>query len=65
MAGDQLGGLNITYKGVIKRDEIVFQKCIQSGVPLMMVLSGGYQKINGALIGESLLNLHDKFNILG
>ena len=42
LVNDQLGQLNITKEGIIKRDELVFRKCLDGGVPIVMLLSGGY-----------------------
>ena len=41
---DLLGGLGLTMKGVRKRDAFVFGCCRSSGVPVTVVLSGGYAK---------------------
>jgi len=42
LEGDPLGNMNLSAETVIKRDEIVFRECLRRGVPVMMVLSGGY-----------------------
>lgn len=43
LLGDPLGDLNITERGIVKRDEIVFRLAIEKyKVPIVMVLSGGY-----------------------
>ncbi len=41
-SGDQLGGLNITLDGLKHRDEMVFTKAKEKGVPVVTVLAGGY-----------------------
>ena len=46
LEGDPLGALNITDKGIIRRDETMIEMCIRRKVPVVMVMSGGYQKIN-------------------
>ena len=46
--GDQLGGLKLTAAGVRKRDELVFAECFGRGVPVALVLSGGYAARPGA-----------------
>jgi len=40
--GDQLGSLRLTMKGLRKRDEIVFRECAKHGVPVCVVVAGGY-----------------------
>jgi histone deacetylase 11 len=54
MQGDPLGQLNISPQGVIERDEIVFQMAFERKIPIVMVLSGGYQKSNAPNIAESI-----------
>ena len=39
---DQLGGLALTKAGLEERDRMVIGTCRDAGVPLVMVLSGGY-----------------------
>jgi histone deacetylase 11 len=63
MKGDPLGRLNISPEGVIKRDETVFRIAFDKKVPIVMVLSGGYQKTNAPTIAESIENLVQKFNL--
>ena len=40
--GDQLGSLRLTRKGLKKRDEIVFGECVKHGVPVCVLVAGGY-----------------------
>mmetsp|Transcript_8079 Transcript_8079/g.9169 ORF Transcript_8079/g.9169 Transcript_8079/m.9169 type:complete len:93 (+) Transcript_8079:332-610(+) len=62
MKGDPLSGLNITENGVIARDELVFQSALDLNIPICMVLSGGYQKINAHCIAASIQNLTKYLN---
>ncbi|WOO41265.1 histone deacetylase [Rubellicoccus peritrichatus] len=39
---DQLGGLSLTDEGVYKRDRRVMEFCKSKGVPVVVVLAGGY-----------------------
>jgi acetoin utilization deacetylase AcuC-like enzyme len=39
---DQLGGLLLTLKGLRRRDQMVFQAARQRGIPVAVVLAGGY-----------------------
>lgn len=57
LAGDKLGLLKISEEGVIKRDEIVFHNAIQLNIPILHLLSGGYTKKSGLVIGRSIENL--------
>lgn len=39
---DQLGGLALTKEGLRARDRLVLERCRRSGVPLVVLLAGGY-----------------------
>jgi len=41
---DQLGGLALTVAGLRERDRLVFQTMVQAGVPVAVVLAGGYAR---------------------
>jgi len=60
LCGDSLGKMSLTCKGVIQRDELVFQNCIENQVPICMLLSGGYQKQNADVISASILSMYSK-----
>ena len=65
MCGDPLGRLNITEDGIIARDELVVRHCYQDNkVPIVMLLSGGYQISNAPVIAESIRNLCKQFDLL-
>ncbi|GMV06408.1 MAG: histone deacetylase [Gemmatimonadota bacterium] len=40
--GDRLGRLNVTKEGMAMRDELVLDLCAEAGVPVAVVMSGGY-----------------------
>ncbi len=40
--GDQLGGLSLTLDGLRERDRLVIWSALQKGVPVVIVLAGGY-----------------------
>ena len=63
MHGDPLGRLNITPQGIINRDQTVFAECFEAKVPVVMVLSGGYQLSNAPVIADSIRNLIAKFDL--
>ena len=63
LAGDPLGGMNVSEAGVIQRDQLVFAKALKERVPVVMVLSGGYQKTNAAIIARSIKNLFSTFDL--
>jgi len=39
---DQIGGLSLTKEGLLKRDEFVYRQAINYGIPIAVVLAGGY-----------------------
>lgn len=47
MINDPLGGMALTPNGILQRDEMVFQTALNQNIPILMVLSGGYQMSNG------------------
>ena len=61
LEGDPLGNLSLTADGIIKRDEAVFRMCLKNEIPVVMILSGGYQKVNAEVIANSIANLYDRF----
>ncbi len=54
---DPLGGMSISEDGIIKRDEIVFRNALGNKTPILMVLSGGYNKKSAEIIGKSIENI--------
>ncbi len=58
--GDRLGGMKLTKEGIIKRDEMVFTYAKNNNIPIVMTLSGGYTKVSGHIIGESIVNVLTK-----
>ena len=40
--GDQLGGLSLTFEGLQERDRLVIRSALEEGVPVAIVLAGGY-----------------------
>jgi acetoin utilization deacetylase AcuC-like enzyme len=41
-AEDQLGGLNLSFEGLAKRDRLVLGHCMGRNLPVAIVLAGGY-----------------------
>lgn len=58
--GDALGQLQVTAQGIVDRDEFVFRQAKERGIPIAMVLSGGYTPESARIIADSISNLHDK-----
>ncbi|MGD0772789.1 MAG: histone deacetylase [Candidatus Solibacter sp.] len=39
---DQLGGLSLTFEGLMERDRLVIRTALTQGIPVAIVLAGGY-----------------------
>jgi histone deacetylase 11 len=63
LAGDPLGGMNISSEGIIQRDGIVFRCALDRKIPILMLLSGGYTRKSAGVIGRSIENVLK--NIIG
>lgn len=61
LKGDRVGGMGVSEEGIIQRDEFVFEQAQASGIPITMVLSGGYTDRSAKVIGDSIINLKEKF----
>jgi len=57
---DPLGRLKISRKGIIERDQMVFELAKKHAIPILMVLSGGYTKASAGIIADSIINLINK-----
>ena len=57
LAGDPLGGMNISAEGILRRDGFVFQCALDRKIPILMVLSGGYTRKSAGVIGRSIENI--------
>jgi len=56
-------GLHITAEGIIKRDEYIFELAFRRDIPIVMLLSGGYQSNNPEVIADSIENIMRVFNL--
>nr|CAB3252067.1 histone deacetylase 11 [Phallusia mammillata] len=59
LAGDCLGLMEISPKGVVERDRIVFAAVRGQNVPIVMLTSGGYQRSTARIIADSVVSLRD------
>ena len=56
--------MKLTPDGIILRDELMFRFAFDNKVPIVMVLSGGYQMNNARVIADSITNLVHKFKLI-
>ena len=54
---DMLGLMKVSEEGIILRDQYVYERAKALGIPVVMVLSGGYSKESGKIIGRSIENI--------
>jgi len=55
----------VSEEGIVARDEAVFETALSRfGVPIILVLSGGYTKASTPCIARSLENLMRRFNLV-
>lgn len=53
----------LSSETLVSRDEKVVGMCRERGVPVVMLLSGGYQQSNAEVIADSLANLVSKWGL--
>lgn len=63
LRGDPLGLMKVSGNGVVIRDQKVFEFARRLKAPVVMVLSGGYQKNNAPLIARSIRNLKKELEL--
>lgn len=61
---DPLGQMRVSADGIAARDEMVWGQAAQAGVPICMVLSGGYARNNYRVVGNSIAGLLRKFRLI-
>lgn len=55
--GDMLGGLRLSFDDVLERDAFVVEELRRRGLPVLMLLSGGYSRDSYRLVAGSLKRL--------
>jgi acetoin utilization deacetylase AcuC-like enzyme len=43
-AGDRLGRLDLSKAGLAARDQLIFNLCCEAGLPVAVVMAGGYAR---------------------
>lgn len=57
---DPYGGMKLTDKGIIQRDEYIFRMAEERHIPILMLISGGYSPEGTNTTGQSILNIVTK-----
>jgi histone deacetylase 11 len=60
-ADDSLGGICVSAKGVLERDQFVLDQLISRGIATVMLLSGGYSRESYKLIANTIDWVIEKF----
>ena len=50
LAGDSFGRLSLSRAGMMARNHLVYTACLQAGVPLVVVMGGGYSQPSTASV---------------
>ena len=62
---DQLGGLGLTLEGLRRRDRSVLAACRERGVPVAIVLAGGYARRTGDTVAIHAATVEEAVAALG
>ena len=57
VAGDRLGGLEVSYAGVAARDRLIVDTLAERGIATVIVTSGGYSDASHRLIADLAIHL--------
>lgn len=52
--GDLLGGMNVSAEGILERDRFVIDELVSRGIPVLMLLSGGYSPQSYQLVAGTV-----------
>jgi len=65
LEGDPLARLKMTHDGIVQRDQMIVQACVDRGIPVVLTLSGGYSPDAWRAQYRSIANLIDVFGSAG
>lgn len=63
LKGDPLANLAMTQEGIVRRDAMVIDECVQRGIPVLMVLGGGYSKRAWEVQYESVRRTVERYGL--
>lgn len=55
--------MQLSAEGVIKRDVFVFKQAMRRNIPVVMVLSGGYQTHTARVVADSILYMKERMSL--
>lgn len=62
---DQEGGLKLTFEGLERRDQIIFQEARRKGVPVAVVLAGGYARRTADTVAIHVTTIRTGLEVIG
>ncbi|MFQ5882275.1 MAG: histone deacetylase [Candidatus Methylomirabilales bacterium] len=62
---DQEGGLGLTFEGLRRRDQIIFQEAKRRRVPVVVVLAGGYARRTADTVAIHVTTIQTGLQIVG
>lgn len=62
---DQEGGLGLTFEGLQRRDQIVFQEAKRRRVPVVVVLAGGYARKTADTVAIHVSTIRSGLEVIG
>ena len=65
LADDPLASLSMTPAGIIRRDQMVIDACVQRNIPLVMTLGGGYSPQAWQVQYASIARTLDRYGLAG
>lgn len=60
---DMLGGLRLSEVAIFERDKFVIETIVNLGIPLVMVLGGGYHRQSYQMISRTLIYIMEKWGV--
>jgi len=62
---DQEGGLKLTFEGLERRDQIIFQEAMRKRVPVAVVLAGGYARRTADTVAIHVTTIRTGLEVIG
>ncbi len=64
LSGDPLASLEMTHDGIVRRDGMIIQACVNRNLPVVLTLSGGYSQRAWEAQYKSIASLVRKYSLV-